>query len=428
MTLSFDESLPKFVDYVSGLIGPEKIAAGRFLRDANGRLAFCAVEELPSACPIELPEQHILAAYVRSPAIVDTDEFLNGNVRNDPNYVQYFINDIWISLVDRRIVGSEWSRLVEPSEGSCPRFVFASMKGGVGRSTAIAVVAAALAEKGKNVLVLDLDLEAPGIGSLLLSDKDADDRRPDFGLLDFLTELGVGNELSVRQCIGQSGLTQGNGLVDVAPVVGKIGMEHPENFLAKLGRALTETVRDDGTVLTVTDKVRWFISQAEQTYKYDAVLLDARAGLSELTAGPVLSLDGTVYLFGTFQPQTIQDYRLLFAHLAAIPIPEGKPSPWINLKMVHAKAVGQDSRKQFQDNLLELFQEYLYEEQSGLVEFNFAPGDEDAPHSPLAILMDSVYFDWNPVEKPESLLLDHYMVTFKMLLEHVDMILEREAK
>ena len=42
-------------------------------------------------------------------------------------------------------------------------YTFYSYKGGVGRSMALANVAALLAEWGKRVLIIDWDLEAPGI-------------------------------------------------------------------------------------------------------------------------------------------------------------------------------------------------------------------------------------------------------------------------
>ncbi len=49
-----------------------------------------------------------------------------------------------------------------------PRLVFHGIKGGVGRSTAIAMLAYHLAKKGKNVLLIDFDLESPGLSGLML--------------------------------------------------------------------------------------------------------------------------------------------------------------------------------------------------------------------------------------------------------------------
>lgn len=61
--------------------------------------------------------------------------------------------------------------------------------GGVGRSTAVAVTAWRLAQAGKRVLVLDLDLESPGLSSALLPAE----RLPMYGITDWLVEDLVNN-------------------------------------------------------------------------------------------------------------------------------------------------------------------------------------------------------------------------------------------
>ncbi|HEY1693162.1 MAG TPA: AAA family ATPase [Polyangiaceae bacterium] len=47
-------------------------------------------------------------------------------------------------------------------DGHKPRVTFFGIKGGVGRSTAPVALAKRLAEKGRRVLVVDLDMESPG--------------------------------------------------------------------------------------------------------------------------------------------------------------------------------------------------------------------------------------------------------------------------
>ncbi len=80
-------------------------------------------------------------------------------------------------VVDRLATEGNWSS-ISPPNTTTPRIVFFSIKGGVGRSTALAATAWALAESGKRVLVLDLDLESPGLSSSLLPE----DRRPTHGI------------------------------------------------------------------------------------------------------------------------------------------------------------------------------------------------------------------------------------------------------
>lgn len=63
-----------------------------------------------------------------------------------------------------------------------PRLTFYSYKGGVGRSTSLAITARLLAKQGLKVAIIDLDLEAPGINSLLLTKP----KSAPFGVVDYL--------------------------------------------------------------------------------------------------------------------------------------------------------------------------------------------------------------------------------------------------
>ncbi len=86
---------------------------------------------------------------------------------------------VWV--VDRLATEANWTR-IEPETQGAPRIVFFSIKGGVGRSTALAATAWSLAQAGKRVLVLDLDLESPGLSSALLPSE----RQPMYGITDWL--------------------------------------------------------------------------------------------------------------------------------------------------------------------------------------------------------------------------------------------------
>ena len=65
-------------------------------------------------------------------------------------------------------------------------FTFYSYKGGVGRSMAVANVAVWLFARGLRVVVVDWDLEAPGIESFFFNEADADTARASTGLIDLL--------------------------------------------------------------------------------------------------------------------------------------------------------------------------------------------------------------------------------------------------
>ena len=302
-------------------------------------------------------------------------------------------------------------------EASVPRpLVFASLKGGVGRTTAACVAATHLCRAGKNVLVLDMDLEAPGLGDLMLRPNEA----PRLGMLDYFVESGLRDDPLdlIGAMVARSFVTGADtGRLDVVPAVGTATV--PENFNSKLARALLDTGAD-GTVVPLRTKAAKLVSALTERASYDAVLVDARAGLGELTAGPMLGLGAKVLLFGTAQLQTITGLRYLFAHLSSL-VPPEHGSPWDGFRVVLAKAPpDHDLRLSFLEDMHGLFTEYLYEELGGLDGFNYAVQDPEAPHYPIPIALNPLFGAWDPAVRPGDLAESLYRPTFETFLKYVD--------
>ncbi|MGH7056500.1 MAG: KGGVGR-motif variant AAA ATPase, partial [Acetobacteraceae bacterium] len=330
-------------------------------------------------------------------------------------------------LLDRRIVGAGWLDAPTAVRTDPPRVVFATLKGGVGRSTALAVAAADLARRNRNVLVVDLDLEAPGLGDLLLDQ----DRTPELGAIDYLVENGIGGvpDSSLQAYIGSSGLTAaGGGRVDVLPALGRRSLMNPQNVLPKLSRAMIEDIVGDH-VVPVAEQVSSMISRITGHEQYDAVLIDSRAGLSELAAPAVLGLGATVLLFGTAQKQTNEGYRALFAALHLLAERDAmlkRDAEWRTmLRPVYAKA-SLDSAvyKQFTDDMYELYSEYIYDAEIGSEDapdsLRFARDDESAPHWPLIVPFSQNFLDFDPGRMPDQLTQPFYEQTYRTFLSGLE--------
>ena len=296
-----------------------------------------------------------------------------------------------------------------------PLVTFFSCKGGVGRSTALAIAAADFSARGKNVLIIDCDLEAPGLGSILVGAEDL----PSFGLLDYLIEnrmSGVSDNF-VEQCIAPSPLTAGRGLIEVMPALGKSGRFHPGNTIPKLGRAYLS--RSDATLdepVSYLQQMRQLIDRLEKRGRSDVIFVDARAGLSESTAPAVIGLGGEVLLFGVNTPQTIECYRYLFAHLAKFAPRDDDNDDWrLKLRMIHAKAGrGEDAWLPYRERSHGVFADYLYEEEDGLSfsAFNFDIDDPEGPHFPWPIPLDPDFAEFDPTLRRSTLQRDFYDRTF----------------
>jgi cellulose biosynthesis protein BcsQ len=346
--IHFDSSLNICIEAVLEFIKPEILAKSVIIRDITGQLGVVLACKLSETKKAKLCSELInkLGPYARPYALVcgqndfDSKELLQ---EADSN-LSSMMNGVVFRFLDRRAVGVDWmSGPAEHRVGNLPCFVFASIKGGVGRSTALCVAAAHLSRRGRRVLAIDFDLEAPGIGSMLLHEKEL----PKFGSLDFLVESQVGgfDEELIHQLIGSSFLGSAGARVDVVPAIGKTTLENPQNALAKIARAYLEMPSEnEGPRITLSGKLKKLVELCEATGCYDVVLIDSRAGLHESTAAAMLALGGELLLFGTNQPQTFQGYSLLFAHLAQFRY--DPQNDWRErLTFVHAKAGRTDKAK-----------------------------------------------------------------------------------
>ena len=261
------------------------------------------------------------------------------------------------------------------------------------------------------------------------------DRIPEFGVIDFLVEDGLGgvtDEL-LPSFVGTSGLTvAGGGRVDVIPALGRRSIAAPENVLAKLSRAMIEDITDAGTV-SVGAQISSMIERVAQRNSYDVVLIDSRAGLSELAAPAVISLGATVLLFGTAQKQTVEGYRSLFAALQLLAQRDRaleRDAEWrLSLRPVYAKAsMDADIAQRYQDDFYELYSAHLYDAETTVEgdeqALRFARDDSAAPHWPLTIAFSQSFVDFDPGRTPSQLGHSFYEQTFRSFLDGLDDIIK----
>lgn len=301
-----------------------------------------------------------------------------------------------VNTLERGVVGSEWLHLrSENASSRANRVTLYGFKGGVGRSSATFMLAQHLANHGRSVLVVDLDLESPGVGSLLQSDDDL----PDYGLVDYLVESAVGNEDGLDLVTkSQTVRMSGNGEVWVAPAGGRPRESY--NYLTKLNRVYLDLPASipDGPRQGLADRLESAIRACERqvaqlSRQPDVTLLDSRAGIHDLAAIAITQLSDLSLLFATDSPATWAGYRELFGQWSLVP--ERAKAIRERLRMV-AAMVPRDRRDEylevFRDHAQSCFAATLYDDVppadddlDGSERFNFAPDDEDAPHAPLPI-------------------------------------------
>jgi hypothetical protein len=426
----YDDALPKYAALVRNVLGENGPLDNYFLRDASGRLTLILTQKIRDSERKRLLQgAKKLKPYVGNDqsALASPEDLLDPKL-SEPDVGVFERIDHknfrgFVRVVEHRIVGQDWLEPPrKPIEGVPPIMVFASHKGGVGRSTALAVASSALAENNYNVLVVDLDLEAPGLGGMLLRSK----QLPKYGTLDYFVEGGLGSigDDFLNDMIAVSPLTKGRGSVHVAPAIGARGEANPQNTLGKIARAYLEVSDLQGSVQqSFLDRARALIKSLSQRSRYDAIFVDARAGLNETTAASVLGLGADVLLFGVDSPQTFTGYRYFLSYLQRFRPDESTDDDWrARFRMIHAKASA-DPKMQadFRTRSFELFADTLYDLEEGIEEssFNFDYDDTAAPHFAWPILNDSNYFEFNPLAQTTQLNKEVYDRTFGAFLKAI---------
>ena len=398
----YDDSLPLAIAAVRDVLGADVDVT--YLRDGQGQMHVFVPDSVTEPKTAALDE--VLRARLGRYAPYFGPVVHQGPPNSEPALL--VVGDERIKYVERRFAGVDWTLSPTPLAENPPRLVFYSIKGGVGRTTAMTVLATQIAMRGGAVLCLDLDLEAPGLGQAMLSY----DLTPEFGALDWLAERAIqgktGHLPKLGALIGTSPIARHAGRIDVIPGFGRRCLTSPGTVLGKLSRSLLET-SEEGGLTTFGMRVSELISRACEARHYDAVLVDARAGLSEISAAPLLALGADVLLFMADSNQSFATYAALLTYLQRFAPANSEADDWrLRLKTVRGRVANPGdalAATRFLDRVAGVFAESLYDAENDDAElevFNFAPDDTDAPHYPISIAFDPRFQTYEPLEFAEQ--------------------------
>jgi tetratricopeptide (TPR) repeat protein len=177
-------------------------------------------------------------------------------------------------------------------------YTFYSYKGGVGRSMALANVAALLARWGHRVLIIDWDLDAPGLEKYFTqSPSELEGSRAERpGVVDIVTAFALGEPLDWKDCLlkaypfGRAAppldiITAGRETAEYASLLEDIDWKHL--FNEKGFGAYLEEMRDE-----------WL-------YRYEFVLIDSRTGITDIGGICTIHLPETLVMLFTANEQSL---------------------------------------------------------------------------------------------------------------------------
>ncbi len=265
-----------------------------------------------------------------------------------------------------------------------PIVVFYSFKGGAGRTTCLASFALRRARAGERVVVVDGDLDAPGVGNLLSPDEPGTNAR--WGVVDYLLERPDRSAVDLSDyyhSLRREPLVDGKGEIIVFPA----GVVN-EDYLGKLARLDFEPSKEGLPV-------PWhhFLEHIRDELKPDWMLVDSRAGLGE-AAGLLLGGMGHLHvLFGTSSEQSWQGLNLVIDKLGAERVRYGKPQAeclLVQSMVSEDTAIAKTMKEQFGERAEDEFEARYYAEDpvndtEDVMWYLRDKVSKDAPHRPVAI-------------------------------------------
>jgi cellulose biosynthesis protein BcsQ len=191
-------------------------------------------------------------------------------------------------------------------ELSLPRTVtFYSFKGGVGRTTALTHVAWILAMRGRKVVAVDLDLEAPGLSTAFNLQP-----QPKYGIVDYFYERsylpeGIKPTISITEIFGEVRIPNAKGRLFVVPA-GCLSLD----YISKVDDLHANTVIDG-------DQNLWsvFKREIDEQLKPDVILIDSRTGINQWGALSLIQAADEAIIFLFPNEQNKQGIELLLRSL-----------------------------------------------------------------------------------------------------------------
>jgi len=304
-----------------------------------------------------------------------------------------------LRILDRHFSKSVWFKppLSPPwplNEHTPPILSFFSFKGGVGRTTALVSLAIQLARSGKKVAAIDLDLEAPGLSSILTG---ADGRSTDYGVVDYLLERALleprDMDLADYYYLVDDPVIVHNGPPIIVIPAGRLD----ENYLEKLARLDYEALYQQFDPETEpVSPFRELLNEVRRQRSIDYLLLDARAGLHDLGG---LALSGIAHLdviLGLDSEQSWRGVEMVARFLGQDRVRQNQKQLLCAMTFALAPEPGEKREEAFQRYLsraYQLFSDHYYDEPEADPEEAMplpAMDDPTQPHYPMVLGFDPI--------------------------------------
>ncbi|MGL6444023.1 KGGVGR-motif variant AAA ATPase [Aeromonas hydrophila] len=151
---------------------------------------------------------------------------------------------------------------------------FYSYKGGVGRTTSLALTASYLARQGKSVFVVDCDFEAPGLINFFNSSQSENNRN---GLIEYLNDKEFSPDSKLQDYVYSIESTYaGAGVINLLSA-GNILLDF-KNIISYL-EGIAKVDLQGSALISIISQL---IDDINDSYNPDVILVDSRTGFNNI--------------------------------------------------------------------------------------------------------------------------------------------------
>lgn len=198
--------------------------------------------------------------------------FISVSKSNDDDYEHLFEGEK-VSLGLRRSLGALLE--LKPNNHKKDNIItFYSYKGGVGRTTSLALTATYLSRQGKNVFVIDCDFEAPGLINFFNSSQSVNFKN---GLVEYLNDKAFDEKINIEDYVYNIEKNySGSGLINLMSAGNVLkGNEDLTNYLEGLAKIDLQGSNLARVLESLVDDIN-------HKYNPDVILFDSRTGFNNI--------------------------------------------------------------------------------------------------------------------------------------------------
>jgi cellulose biosynthesis protein BcsQ/nucleoside-triphosphatase THEP1 len=319
---------------------------------------------------------------------IDTIQFIN---ENEDGFIFHDLiksselvsENIYFS--ERHIENTNWF-IQDSYKLKTPVTSFYSFKGGVGRTTATILTALLLARQGKKVMIVDFDLEAPGLASIFANQNDdAQSLLSVKGFVDFLidfesnkrdfTKINLDDYYFKKNEQALVG-TEGGELI-IIPAI-STDSNSSSSYINKLSKTNIKFISNSKDYLPDL-----FLKKMEEKLNPDHILIDTRTGINDVGGLVFNRYAQTIFLLFYGNQQNMFGLESILPELTKLKEKEIK-FYLINSPVPLDENVAKEERGFYVERSYEIFSNSYYNEDYFPSQF-----DETAEHYPIDIPYNS---------------------------------------